>query len=216
MGSVETIRHQVAIAGQVTDAQTGKSRDGVRVEITAAPAAFTDFLKLRQIQFGESWEAMAERPDRTRTAVDGSFRFLDLPNGQYKLTASLPGGGSRYGTAEASVTVARDANGQITKAAASIALPPTTLKGRITAQGGGALLLAEVRVKGSGERAFSDAEGKYLLAGLETGQKLEQGGNKPRTAAVLVSAQGFKPASQNVVIGQAGSVQTLDVALTKS
>ncbi len=215
MDRIKGIHHQVAIAGLVTNAQTGKGVEGVRVEITVAPSAFTDFLKLRQLQF-ENWEAMVERPDRTRTTVDGSFRFPDLPNGQYTLTASLPGAGSRYGTAEARVTVARDANGRITRAAAPIALPPTTLKGQITAQGGGALPMAEVRVKGSGERAFSDAEGKYLLAGLETGQKLEQGGNKPRTAAVLVSAQGFKPASQNVVIGQAGSVQTLDVTLTKS
>lgn len=204
MGSVEVIRHQVAIAGQVANAQTGKGMEGVRVEITAAPAAFTDFLKFHKIQFGERWEAMAERPDRTRTTVDGSFRFLDLPNGQYTLTATLPGAGSRYGAAEARVTVARDANERITRAAASIALPPTTIKGRIKAEGGGDLQLAEVRVKGSGERAFSDAEGKYLLAGLEKGER-----------TVLVSAQGFKTKSHNVTLGQAGSVQTLDVALNK-
>lgn len=203
MGSVEGIRHQIAIAGQVANAQTGKGMEGVRVEITAAPAVFTNFLKLRQIQF-ENWEAMAERPDRTRTAADGSFRFLDLPNGQYTLTASLPGAGSRYGVAEARVTVARDANERITRAAATIALPPTTLKGRIKAEGGGDLQLAEVRVKGSGERAFSDVEGKYLLAGLEKGER-----------TVLVSAQGFKTKSHNVTLGQAGSVQTLDVTLSK-
>jgi hypothetical protein len=204
MGSVETIRHQVAIAGQVTDAQTGKVMNGVRVEITAAPAAFTDFLNFRKIQFGQSWETMAERPDRTNTMADGAFRLLDLPDGQYKLTASLPGAGSRYGAADAVVTVTRDAQGKITRAAAQIALPPTTIKGRITGQGAGALQMAEVRVKGSGERAFSDAQGQYLLVGVEAGAR-----------TVLVSAQGFQPAAQSVALNQAGASQTLDVALTK-
>jgi Carboxypeptidase regulatory-like domain len=205
MDSIEAIRHQVAIAGQVTDALTGKSLDGARLGITAAPAAFTDFLKLRQIQFGESWERMAERPDRTNSIADGSFRLLDLPDGQYKLTASLPGAGSRYGAADATVTVARDGQGKIKRGVAQIALPPTTIKGRITGQGASALHLAEVRVKGSGERAFSDAQGQYLLAGVEAGVR-----------TVFVSAQGFQPATQTVTLNQPGAAQTLDVALTRS
>jgi len=204
MGSVETIRHQVVIAGLVADAQTGKGMDGVRVEITDAPAAFMDFLKFRKIQFGQSWETMAERPDRTNTMADGAFRLLDLPDGQYKLTASLPVAGSRYGAADAVVTVARDAQGKIIRAAAQIALPPTTIKGRITGQGAGALQMAEVRIKGSGERDFSDAQGQYLLVGVEAGAR-----------TVLISAQGFQPAAQSVTLNQAGASQTLDVALTK-
>ena len=205
MGSVEAIRHQVAIAGQVTDAQTGKSLDGARLGITAAPAAFTDFLKLRQIQFGESWETMAERPDRTNSNADGSFRLLDLPDGQYKLTASLPGAGSRYAAADATVTVSRDGQGKIVRGMAQIALPPTTIKGRITSQGAGALHMAEVRVKGSGERTFSDAQGQYMLAAVEAGVR-----------TVIVSAQGFQPSTQTVTLNQPGAAQTLDVALTRS
>lgn len=204
MGVSEVIRHQVAIAGQVTNAQTGRSLEGVRVEITAAPAAFTDFLKLRKIQFEQSWEKMAERPDRTNTMADGSFRFLDLLDGQYKLTASLPGAGSRYGRADAIVTVTRDSQGKIARAAAQIALPPTTIKGKITAQGAGALQMAEVRVKGSGESTFSDAQGQYLLVAVEAGAR-----------TVLVSAQAFQQASQAVTLNQPGAVQTVDVALIK-
>ncbi len=205
MDSLGAIRHQVAIAGQVADAQTSKSLSGARVEITAAPAEFNDFLKNYAIQFGKRWTSLAERPDRMNTRADGSFRFMDLPDGQYTLKVSLPGAGSRYGTAQATVNVTRNAQGKITRATANFLLPPTTVKGRIANQNGEALAMVEVRVKGSGERAFSDAQGQYLLAGLEAG-----------TRTLLVSAQGFQPAAQNVTLAQAGVTQTVDVNLTKS
>jgi Carboxypeptidase regulatory-like domain/Membrane-bound lysozyme-inhibitor of c-type lysozyme len=198
----EIIRHQVAIAGRVTDAQTGRAIGGARVGITAAPAAFTDWLAIRKTQYGVHWAAMVERPDQTGTAADGHFHFLDLPDGQYTLTASLPGSGSRYSTAGRHATVSRDAQGTITTAAADIALPPTTLKGEITDQDGARVALVEVRVQGSGERAFSDAQGRYVLAGLEMGQR-----------TVLVFAQGYRPGFQTVMLSPAGSVQTINMVL---
>jgi Carboxypeptidase regulatory-like domain len=201
----EIVRHRVAIAGRVTDAQTGRTIGGAQVRITTAPAAFTAWLAMRAIQGGARWVAMVERPDQTRTAADGHFHFLDLPAGQYTLTASLPGLGSRYGTAEKQAMVSRDAQGNITMAAADIALPPTTLKGEITDQDGDRVALVEVRLKGSGERAFSDAQGRYMLAGLEAGQH-----------TVLVSAQGYRPASRTVLISPAGTVQTLNAVLVPS
>ena len=70
--------------------------------------------------------------------------------------------------------------------------------------------MAEVKVKGGGERTFSDAEGNYLLTGLEAGLN-----GAPRTVIVTVSAQGFQPATQNVPVAHAGSVQNLDVVLTR-
>jgi Carboxypeptidase regulatory-like domain len=201
----EIVRHRVAIAGRVTDAQTGRTIGGAQVRITTAPAAFTDGLALRAIQYGAGWTAMAERPDRTRTAPDGHFHFLDLPDGQYTLTASLPGFGSQYGTAEKQAIVSRDAQGNITMAAADMALAPTTLKGRITDQEGNPVAMAEVRVKGSGERTLSDGQGQYLLTALEVGQR-----------TVLVSAQGYQPASQTALLSPAGTVQTLDMTLVPS
>ena len=46
--------------------------------------------------------------------------------------------------------------------------------------------------------------GQYLLAGLETGAR-----------TVLVSAQGYQPASQTVSLSQAGVEQTLDFTLSQ-
>ena len=149
---------------------------------------------------------LVERPDRTLTVEDGHFHFLDLPDGQYTLEASLPGSGTRFGTAQAQATVER-AQGKIAMAAADIALPPTTLKGRITSQNQNKpVFMAQVRVKGSGESAFTDSNGCYLLAGLEAGNR-----------TLLVSATGYQPlAPQTVQLSAAGAVQTKDIILVPS
>ena len=202
MSEWEIIRHQVAIAGRVTDVQTGQAIGGAEVRITAAPPAFTDWLAARTKQYGAGWAAMDERPDQTRTVADGHFHFLDLPDGQYTLAVKLPGAGSRYGTAQASATVARDAQGRIKIAVADITLRPTTIRGLITGQGAAPIVMAEVRVKGSGERAFTNAQGRYALTGLEVG---------PRT--VLFSARGYQPASANVSLDAAGAEQVVNYTL---
>lgn len=205
MSAWETIRHQVAIAGSVIDAQTEKAIDKAQIEITDGPSEFLDFVAARSKQYGTQWESMVERLDRTRTAPDGHFHFVDLPDGDYTLTASLPGSGSRYGTAENSATVTRDAEGNITRAHVEIPLPPTALKGRVRDQGtNDPIVMAEVRLKGSGERTFTNNEGRYLLVGLETGK---------RTA--LVSAQGYQPTSKNRLLNQSGQIKNLNFKLTK-
>jgi hypothetical protein len=145
---------------------------------------------------------MTERPDQTRSAADGHFHFLDLPNGLYTLNATLPGAGSRYGTAVKLVMVSRDAQGNVTMVVADMALPPTTLTGEVSNQGGNRVVLAEVRLQGSAERAFSGAQGRYMLPGLEVGQR-----------TVMVVAQGHQPVSQTVAIGPAGSVHTVNIVL---
>src|SRR5712692_9909761 len=146
----EEVRHQAAIAGRVTDVQTGRMVAGATVAITAGPAAFTDGLGLAEVGFGPAWSSMAEQPGRRQTHADGHFHFLDLPDGQYAIVSSLPYWGRRYGAAQASVTVARSADGRIGLAVADLALPATTIVGQVAATDGTALVLATVSVQGSG------------------------------------------------------------------
>lgn len=202
-GTWETVRHRAAIAGRVTDAGTGKPLPGARIEITAGPPAFTGRLALLAKQHGDRWASMAERPDRTRAAADGFFRFLDLPAGQYSLSASLPGSGSRYGTATVQVTLTADGDGNIPLETAALALSATTVKGRVSDSTDTAIQMAEVRVQGSGERAWSDADGNYVLSGVEAGSR-----------KITIAARGFQPKSETVALGQPGAVATRDVTLS--
>jgi hypothetical protein len=202
-GTWETVRHRAAIAGRVTDAGTGKPLPGARIEITAGPAVFTGRLALLAQQHGKRWAAMAERPDRSRAASDGFFRFLDLPAGQYTLSASLPGSGSRYGTVSVQVTLTADGQGNIPLETAALALPATTVQGRVSDATNTAIQMAEVRVQGSGERAFSDAQGNYVLSGVEAGSR-----------KLTIAARGFQSKSETVALGQPGAVETRDVTLS--
>jgi len=131
------------------------------------------------------------------TAGDGFFRFLDLPAGSYTLTASLPRSGSRYGTKSAPVTLGEELQ------MIDLKLPATTVKGKVKDGAGQAVKMAEVRVQGSGESAWSDAQGNYALSGVEAGAR-----------KIAVSARGFQKVSETVAIGQPGAVVTRDVTLS--
>jgi hypothetical protein len=202
----EIVRHRVAVAGLIADALTDQALAGVRVEITSAPAAFASLLTLRARGAGSLWAGMEERPDRTRTAGDGHFHFLDLPAGAYTLVASLPAAGSRYGTVTLPLTLAADSLGNVILTHADMALPPTAVQGKVSGPApGSAVPMAELSLNGSGERTWSDAQGGYLLSGIEAGPRV-----------VLASARGFNPKSQPVTLAQAGAVVILDLALTPS
>lgn len=202
---VTLVAHQVAIAGQVTDARTGKTIAGALVELTAAPAAFTRWLALQKKQYGTQWQAMIERLDRTPTRADGFFHFRDLPVGTYTLKASLPDQGTRYGTAQAAVTVALDASSKPIPVTTALTLVPTTLTGTISVQAGNETLpvfMAQVQVKGSGESTFSDRQGNYWLTGLEIGNR-----------TVQVVFKGYQANPATVALGPAGVEQSLSFTL---
>ncbi len=203
MAAWEINRHQVAIAGTVVDARSSRPIRAARVDITAAPTEFMDRLALAALQHGARWERMTDRLDRKRTAPDGHFHFLDLPDGPYTLRASLPGVASRYGTTEATATVTRDSQGNITMATVQLAVPPTTVYGQILDDHGDPLAMARARIRGSGESTFSDSQGQYELAAIEAGARTLQ-----------ISASGFADSAQAVTLTAAGDTQELDITLS--
>jgi len=171
--------------------------------IAAMPPLFKRRLEIAALQHGNDWETMQERPDRTLTRHDGLFYFLDLPDGHYGLTASVPRPAMRYGAAEQSVQIARDKKGAMTFI--NLVLQPTVVKGKITGPGHKTgIVMAEARIQGSGERTFSNAQGEYLLTAIEPGKR-----------TVQVFAQGFRSASQAVTVEGPGESHTLNFALLK-
>ena len=66
---LEPSRWQVAIAGRVTDAQTGQPLSGVQVTIAAAPAAFNSWLSLHAKQYEARWGAMVERAEEAAKQI---------------------------------------------------------------------------------------------------------------------------------------------------
>jgi hypothetical protein len=205
MSRWETARHVAAIYGRVVDATTKKPVPGALVAIRDTPAVFEKKLQLASMQYGERWATMMERPDRTTSRNDGQFCFMDLLDGQYKLSAAHPNAGRRYGQAEQTVTVKVSNDAKKKRVFVELALPPTTVKGKIAGPGQKTgVAMAEVRVKGSGEQTFSDVQGQYLLTGLEPGK---------RTITVL--AQGYGASSQAVNIPEPGALETLNFNLVR-
>lgn len=207
MSNWEVIGRKVALNGRVIDEQTGGPLAGARINITQAPREFTEWLALKAVQYGAKWNILAERPDQTYTATDGSFYFLDqpLPKGVYNLTAFMPGSGSRYGTVSEKATISRDKLGNIKLVSIDIAMPPTTVKGSITDKNtDDPITMAEVRIQGSAKCVFSNDRGEYILTGLEAGKR-----------TVQIFARGYKTACKTIAIKKAGTTQPVDFNLEK-
>ncbi len=197
-----TARHVVGIFGRVVDSTSKKPVPGALVEIKDSPPGFGRKLRIGAMQYGDKWATMMERADRTITRNDGQFYFVNLPDGQYTLNASHPKAGRRYGGAKQLVHVSHDAKKRVR---VEIELTPTTVKGKIFAPGQKAgVAMAEVQVKGSGERTFSDVQGQYSLTGLEPGKR-----------KVTVLAQGYEDTSQSINIPEPGALETLDFHLVR-
>lgn len=200
-------RHQVAIAGQVSDAETGQAIAGAWVALTQVPEPFSKRLALQALQYGDRWETLSQRPDRTHTAMDGYFKFIDLPVGEYKLNVSLPGAGTRYGTAEPMVTVSSEGDRLLPKIIA-IALSPTALKGHIQDGQGKPIEMATIQLSGSRETALSDAQGNYSFIGLQASSPIA----RPHT--VTATAQGYNAQFKPITFNQ-GETQTLNFELER-
>jgi hypothetical protein len=198
----ETTRHQVAVAGRVTDAATGKPVAGAVITVSM-PTAFRQKVQLSSRQRkAPSLDGML---DTTRSRTDGLFYFLDLPEGKYTIAAALPGLGRRYGKAQETAVVTRDSKGNLKLVSVNFGLQPTLIKGKIMGKGQKTgVAMAEVRLKGSGERAFSDAQGEYVLAGIEPGKR-----------SLLVTAQGYRVLSQPIHLAEPGTSETVNINLVR-
>jgi hypothetical protein len=221
-------RHRVAIAGLVVDGVTGKPMSGAHVEIVAKPAAFESRLALLS-SFRGAPGTEVERPDTARTRNDGLFYFLDLPEGRYKLVAFLPKeglrdknvlpvkedldgdpykvkGDKRYGKAQEEVAVSnKEGFGKLV----FLKLQPTGVTGRVIAAANKAgVLLAEVRVQGSGERGFTDSQGQYIVAGVQPNQRAKR--------RLSVSARGYRTERLEVMVDEPGAFKKVeDIKLSR-
>lgn len=211
---------QVAIAGRVLNGETQKPIAGAEVKITYMPDQLWTYLPLKKLQYGSQWEKMSNRPDKKVTSNDGSFYFVHLPPGDYTLLASLPGSGTRYGSAEEEVTVPSassidkiippmiaDDDGRTTMdiiqtQMVDIFLVPTGIKGNIYDQNDPTTTIphAKVQVQGTLEIALSDQNGDYSLLGLETPAS--------GTVTLTVTATGYQEKGSQAIKIQQGKVKS--------
>jgi hypothetical protein len=213
-GDWDVVRHRVAIAGRVFDATSEKPLGDAEVVITNMPPAFKKTLQFAGVQFGDRWAKMPQRPDRTQSRQDGLFYFLDLPDGSYGLRAAIPSRGRRCGVVETETKVSRDADGNLKIEFLRLMLPSTLVKGKVTAADQPAgVALARVRVKGSGERAFTDAQGQYVITGIECARGTQP--DKPVKRTLLVSAQGYRTESKDFTLEEPGKAQTVDIPMRR-
>jgi hypothetical protein len=112
---ISGIAHQVAIQGRVVIGFRLQGEEHwtilpepvpqAQVEIIQSPESFQRQLRLKSLSYGQKWETLSRRPDRTCTLEDGSFYFQDLPPGDYTLKATFPDRATRLQSVEQVVTV---------------------------------------------------------------------------------------------------------------
>jgi hypothetical protein len=176
---IEEIRHRAAIAGYVTDAHSGQTIANAVVELV-----------------GQNLLA--------QTRSDGFYYFLDLAVGQYALNISAPLLATRYGViAGRVVNVQNAADGRpIFDPNANVGLPPTRLIGKVIRSDDDLpIAKASVRLLGSESKTLTDANGRYVLSGLQAGMP-----------TVQASADGFVTTNQKVTL-IAGQETTINLSL---
>ena len=122
------------------------------MEIRQQPEEFKNSLDLQALQYGKSWKKMLKRPDRTITAMDGCFYFLDLLDGDYALTISLPNAATRYGVASSEPIQVDSKKGQINLS--NIKLTASAIKWQLADSKNGPVSRVKVSVYDSYEREF--------------------------------------------------------------
>jgi len=174
------IRHRVAIAGRVIDAKTQQAIVDAQITLSEMPDKYRSILKLKAMQYGVgSWEKI--RPDRTSSDQNGYYFFRDLPAGDYRLVAFLPKAGTRYGSANQTVTIAASSESSGVMPI-DLFLSPTGLQGKITAPEN-EKFIAKVQIQGQNTYALTNGDGEYLLTGVEA---------SPQAVLLVISASGYE------------------------
>lgn len=174
------IRHRVASAGRVLDSKTQQAIAGVQINLSEMPDKYRSILKLKAMQYGiESWEKI--RPDRTYSDQNGYYFFRDLPTGNYQLAAFLPNTGTRYSSANQTVTIAADSENRGV-IYTDLLLSPTGVQGKITAPEN-EKFIAKVQIQGQNTYALTNGDGEYLLTGVEA---------SPQSVVLVISALGYE------------------------
>ncbi len=105
----EIIRRQVTIGGYVENT-VHKPVAGARLVITVFPKRFAAQIAGARAGTGAGGSAMDQRPDRIASRPDGGYFFMDLPNGDYTVRASISGSEEQV---EQHASVSRDPAGRI-------------------------------------------------------------------------------------------------------
>jgi hypothetical protein len=80
----------VSIGGKVTDSVTNLALPFARIEIVAGPEAFEIARTAKKQQMTEAlWKQQEKRIDLTVSRADGSYFFVNLPSGTYRLKCSM-------------------------------------------------------------------------------------------------------------------------------
>jgi hypothetical protein len=220
---VQSKRHQVAIAGNVSNAETGAAIGKATVKMTAMPIALTRWLDLKALQFTDQWQSVPDQPESQRvwldrqmavvkvkeqlnlvtyTSLDGQFYFVDLLAGSYKLEVSV------------------DATGTIARLVVDIKLPPTGIQGRVIDQNASddpqktGIIMAKIQPANDEAVTLSDRKGQYRLTGLSAGKSSPEAIATPHLSIVKVSARGYEPQTIEVLLNQ-GQMTLLDVSLAR-
>lgn len=100
----EITRRQVAIGGRVMD-ENKSPVDGALIKITSMPNEFRRKLAFAEDSARAGRSTAGTGPESAVARSDGIFFFLDLPDGQYTVTALDPGSGRHD---EKNISVSRD------------------------------------------------------------------------------------------------------------